>query len=217
MTTYSNFTQVVQRSELSTEGTRPPLFLVSDQSVVTRQRFTTESNNTGDDTKESDLERASPTNRIYPHVYDSSTNAGNVLVLIQQAIVDVERALDAFGEPDLGAVMTQLTNVAVNMRSAHSLIDFNRSLGGLVSYVRRATLVTPIENIQRSSLNALDNVLQAIHQNPMLDLDDASDLVEKLSVEGWLGEIDTVGKLITALLEDSENEELQAQLFPDAV
>lgn len=156
-----------------------------------------------------------PIDRIYPHIFDPETQAGKVLPLIQHAIDDTTLALEAYGVPDMDATSTHLTNVAASMKSANSLIDFNKSLNGIVSYIRRATLTVDINNISRSSLNTLANTLQSILQNPMVDLDDASDLVEKLSSDGWKGEFEVVEALIAALLDDTDNDEIQAELFTE--
>lgn len=156
-----------------------------------------------------------PVNRIYPHVYDENIQAGQVHISLQAAISDTREALNAIGVPDLQAISSRLTNVAAAMKRAHLLTDFNESLGGVVSYIRRAALATPIDDVDRSALNSLLQVLQAMEANPMLDLDDAADLVDKLANEGWRGEHDLANELIKSLFSDCEEvpEDLQSLLF----
>ena len=152
--------------------------------------------------------------RIYPHVFDVNTNAGKVLDLINQANQELEKAIDAFGKPDLPSVLSSLTNISVLFNTSYAFIDFNRDLRALVGFMKRATLVTPEEDISRSSLNALTSVIDSVIQNPMLNLNDASDMCERLSREGWKGEIDAVNILVKALLDEGILEENQIELFP---
>jgi hypothetical protein len=151
--------------------------------------------------------------RIYPHIFDESTDAGAMLVLVRKALNDAESALETFSTPDLQGTTTYLTNVSISMRESHRFADFNRSLGALLSFIRRATLVTPIDNINRSALNTLVSSLHLISSNPMLDLDDVSMLIEQLLNEGWMGELESVEQLIADVL--SNLEEPQKQLFDD--
>lgn len=61
------------------------------------------------------------------------------------------------------------------------------------------------------------SALEQVFSNPMLDLSDASDLVDKLSEEGWRGEHMVAQQLFAALLNDLEldDEMRQALLFSD--
>lgn len=152
--------------------------------------------------------------RIYPHVFDENTNAGKVINHINQAKQELEKAIDAFGKPDLPSVLSSLTNISVLFNTSYPFIDFNRDLRSLVGFMKRATLVTPEEDISRSSLNALTSVIDSVIQNPMLNLNDASDMCERLSREGWKGEIEAVNILVKALLEEGTLEENQIELFP---
>lgn len=154
--------------------------------------------------------KTSPVDRIYPHAFDKTTNAGRVVALIERALVDARLATEAFGEPDIAAVSTHLTNVAAVLKTAFAMIDFNKSLGPVVSFIRRATLTTSADGIDRLSLNTLTSVLQSIRHNPMIDLDDASELFERLSNDGWRGEIKAVDSLIALLLADGEDGKVRA-------
>ena len=160
-----------------------------------------------------DYTKMIPVDRIYPHIFDENTDAGSMLVLVRNALSDAESALESYAVPDLQGVTTYLTNVSNLMRESHRFADFNRSLGALLSFLRRATLVTPIENINRSALNALVSSLQSIASNPMLDLDDASILIERLLNDGWKGELESVDLLIAEIL--STLDEPQKELFND--
>lgn len=156
-----------------------------------------------------------PVKKIYPHVFDENTKAGQSLVYLRNAINDAKVAIDAFGEPDLQAVGTRLSQIAVTMGKVYSLSDFNASLSGVVSFIRRASLAVSNEELTRSALNCLVHALEMITANPMLDLDEASDLVDKLASDGWRGEHKIVNELIVALADDNDmtTNELQALLF----
>lgn len=158
-----------------------------------------------------------PVERMYPHVFDEDIKSGQALICIRNAISDAQVAVDAFGEPDLQAVGTRLTQIAVTMGKAHALTDFNKSLGALISFIRRATLAASSVDVSRSALNALLNVLELVAVNPMIDLDEASDLVDKLSDEGWHGEHVLADDLVKALVDSSDltPEDVQALLFPE--
>ena len=158
-----------------------------------------------------------PVERIYPHVFDETIEAGQALAYIRSAIIDARKAVDAFGEPDLQEVGTRLTQISVAMGKAHALTDFNESLGALISFIRRATLAAITSEVSRSELNTLVNVLALVAANPMIDLDEASDMVDQLSGEGWRGELRLADEIIRALLEDTNlaPEEVQALLFPE--
>ena len=180
------------------------------------QRISKYINNTGEEINDfisRDSAHAS-IHRLYPHIFDTNSQAGEAIALIQHAKNDAILALDSFGEPDLNSTVSHLTNVASAMNSANQLINFNKSLNGVVSYIRRATLTVDINDISRSSLNTLASTLQSILENPMIDLDNASDLVEKLSSDGWKGEIEFVEALIAALLTDTEDN-VQTELFTE--
>jgi len=130
----------------------------------------------------------------------------------------MQAALDAFGEPDLHAVGGSLAQLASALSTAYPLTEFNPSLGGVVAFVRRAVLAAPITDISRSGLNALQFVLRGICDNPMLDLDDAADAIDRLEREGWRGENEIADKIVAALLDDAEfeeNEQAQMRLFAD--
>ncbi len=140
--------------------------------------------------------------RIYPHIFDEGAQTGQAIVFIKNALHDAKLALEAFGVSDFSDVDTRLTQIAAAMNRAYPLTLFNESLGAVISFIRRATLAASIDDISRPSLNALVHVLHSIALNPMIDLDDASDLVEKLSNDGWCGEHGVANQLITALLDD---------------
>lgn len=157
--------------------------------------------------------KATTAELLYPHLFDEETQSGEMLVLVRRALEDVESAIESFSIPDLQAVSTYLTNISALMSTAHEKITFNKSLSALVSFLRRATLVTPTNDISRSTLNSLANALRTIINNPMLDLDDASIQVDHLSDEGWQGEVESIELLIADILADIE--EAQASLFID--
>lgn len=155
--------------------------------------------------------------RIYPHVFDENTMAGQAVIFLRSAIKDANVAIDAFGEPDLQTVGTRLTQIAATMGKVHAMTEFNESLGAIVSFIRRATLTVSNDEFSRSALNSLAHVLGLMASNPMMDLDEASDLVDKLSNDGWRGEHKLANELIMALINSSDlpADEMQALLFPE--
>lgn len=156
--------------------------------------------------------------RIYPHVFDENKTAGQAVIYLRSAINDANVAIDAFGEPDLQTVTSRLTQIAVTMGKVHAMTEFNESLGAVVSFIRRATLTASNDELSRSALNSLVNVLGLMAANPMMDLDEASDLVDKLSNDGWPGEHKLANELVMALMDNSDLpiDEMQALLFPES-
>ncbi len=146
----------------------------------------------------------SPVHRIYPHIFDEAAETGQAVNYINSALNDAQSALDAFDDSDFQTINTCITQAAAAMKQAYPLTLFNESLGIVISYIRRAALAVSIEDISRASLNALVQVLQLVASNPMIDLDDASDLVDKLSEEGWNGEHQIANQLIDTLLSNAE-------------
>lgn len=159
-----------------------------------------------------------PVERIYPHIFDEDLSAGQANIHIQNAVRAAQLAIEAFGEPDLQAVTTHLGQIAIAMSTAYPLTEFNESLGAVVAFVRRATLVASAPDLSRSALNALVNALQFIASNPMLDLEEASDLVDRLTDEQWQGGHKLADELMAVLLSESELDEHEAQalLFPQS-
>lgn len=189
---------------------------VSERFGTSRKHVTSELSISDGETRPHRIEakKEPPLDRIYPHLFDESTNAGNVMTLFQHALSDAQLAIEAYGEPDIQTVSTRLTNIAAMMSTAYALIDFNKSLAATVSFLRRATLATPLEAISRPSLNTIAFALQSILNNPMITLDESSDLVEKLERDGWKGGLQVVDALIAELMKDVEDDEVQAELFP---
>ncbi|MFH1493721.1 MAG: hypothetical protein ABIG70_02870 [Pseudomonadota bacterium] len=147
----------------------------------------------------------SPVDRIYPHLFDDSGPAARVRILIQRAIDDANIALEAFGEADLEGVGTRLTYIASTMSAAYEVIDFNESLAGAIAFLRRSTVTASGFDVSRSALNCLVQVLNSLRINPMVDLDEAAELVDTLSREGWNGEHLAIEALIAALIPNSVN------------
>lgn len=207
-------------SASSTQSLAPQTYTSKETvSEVVRQRRSGIFSGTGlDDTAEAFEAGPLPVEILYPHVFDEDIKSGQALVNIRSAISDAQAAVDAFGEPDLQAVSTRLAQIAVTMGKAHALTDFNKSLGAVISFIRRAMLTASSDEVSRSSLNALVNVLGLVAANPMIDLDDACDLVDKLSDEGWHGEHVLADELVKALIDSSDltPEDAQTLLFPES-
>lgn len=215
MLTEPKLTLVINNQTITNQDTATSSPYLSSVAVNPSPRIFSNFNSTEDMPRIAEVGNESPIDRIYPHVFDVNTVSGSVLNLIKEAIDDANNALVSFGEPDLDAVASRLTTIAALMSKAYPLIDFNRSLAGVIAFIRRAALITEPDTIGRSSLNALSTTLSSIHRNPMIDLDDASKFVSTLTKEGWKGELQSVTNLISAFLEDIDIEESQTELFPN--
>ncbi len=190
------------------------------EGMTASQKIINDLNSTNIDTGEIVAKRVgdATVERTYPHVFDEGAETGQVRNNILNALDNARGALDSYGVPDLESMNTKIIVIATIMSRTHLLTEFNESLGAVVSFLRRAMLNTPIENVNRPALNALVNVLQLMADNPMIDLDDACDLIDKLSNEGWHGMHGIADKLVTLLFEESSTEnntDLQGKLFAD--
>lgn len=220
-TTYNSTSDLVGQVGEMGETTGSSLITKTVIPFISYPRFSQDLNatNLGSEVPNNTTLERSPVDRVYPHIFDNQTISGGVLALFKDSVSEAKLAVEAYNEPDMVAVGTRLTNIAVIMSKAHPMADFNRSLSGVISYIRRATLTTPAVQIDRPALNIMINVLNAILLDPMINLDDASDLTEKLSQYGWTGELDVIEKLIAALMTDTDDEEIQeeaqSELFTD--
>jgi hypothetical protein len=159
-----------------------------------------------------------PPDRMYPHVFDSAGHEGKARIFLLQAIQDCQRALESYGEGVFGDVPSRLALIATAMSQAQEFTRFNENLGAIVSHIRRAALVTDPTTVDRPALNALGNVLSAAADNPMLDLDDASDRIEELAKEGWSVEMPQLETFLGALFDEDATEDIEAiqrALFAD--
>ncbi|MDN7177316.1 hypothetical protein M0D69_04665 [Caballeronia sp. SEWSISQ10-4 2] len=157
--------------------------------------------------------------QVYPHLFDEATSAGQTRALVELALNDARLALESFGRSDFDSIGSRLALIATSMQKAHRLTTFNESFGAVISYVRRAALAANSPDVTRAGLNGLIQVLQSLRANPAMDLDDASDLVEALSAEGWQGDHDVVNALITVLFTESNDSDVpndQAELFSES-
>ena len=157
-----------------------------------------------------------PQEQLYPHLFDENLAPGEARMLVISALKDANLALDAFGDGDLAAIESRLALVASTMKRTHHLTSFNESYGSVVSFIRRATLRANPGDVNRSGLNALVQSLDSLSANPSMDLDEAADLIDLLSDEGWKGEHEATSTLLKFLFDESdlnENENLQSELF----
>lgn len=140
--------------------------------------------------------------RAYPHLYDQAEDAGQAQVLIESAIKDAHAALNAFDDTDFEEVSSRFATIAATLGEAHRHTRFNESFGAVVSYVRRATLTADALQTSREELNTLVMTLASLQRNPAIDMDDAGELVERLSAAGWNGEHAAVEALVAALFDE---------------
>ena len=152
--------------------------------------------------------------RLYPHIFDSSIESGQVGLSIKSAIEDTRSALESYTESDFLSIQTRLSQIAVSMKKIHKESKFNESLGAAVSFIRKATLAVDVTMLNRNALNALLSALNSLLKNPMLSLRDATEIVDKLEAEGWDGSNPLAEKILASLLSESDitYEQLQTEL-----
>lgn len=182
-------------------------------------RQVTRVNSTGSDIESTITKQSAEPSigRIYPHVFDAEDASGQARIYVVKALDDARSALESYGEADLEAVGSRLALIAATMGTCHSFTSFNESMGAVVSFVRRATLAMPSGEVTRPQLNALVHALHSLAANPMVDLDEATDIVDKLEGEGWRGQNGVADALISALLDEvrEADEHAQAEFFPE--
>ncbi|MDB5815128.1 MAG: hypothetical protein JWN23_2245 [Rhodocyclales bacterium] len=145
---------------------------------------------------------------LYPHLFDSDTGDGQAIALLNQAAEDAVRALESHDQADLVDIQTRFTQIAAAAARAHALTVFNENFGSVVSFIRRATLMTPAADISRSALNQLIVALKRLLHEPMIDLDDATDIIDDLMADGWEGAYRAADDLLAALIaEQNEQDE----------
>lgn len=166
---------------------------------------------TDSDSPQEATEAIAEAHRIYPHVFDEATNAGEALGYIRAAIQDARDALDDFGDANLQSIGTRLSQIAQLLKKAYSISHANDPFAAVISFLRRATLTLSPEDITFPQLNSLLGALKQIADNPLLSLDEATDLIEKLTSDGWTGEHEAVEKIVTMLI-DAQGQEAVATI-----
>ncbi len=199
--------------------------IYTNVSSLTAEKISPASGTNRDNTKANiqlnDLDKdiiSTPVERIYPHIFDDAVETGQARINLLSALKDAQSALESFGEADITSISTRITLIASTMSNTHRLTEFNESLGAVVSFLRRAMLSASAADITRPALNVLVHVLQNISSNPMIDLDDAGELVEKLSDEGWQGEYGFADAIVAALFDDLDTDtdaDAQLGIFED--
>jgi len=212
LTTSTEDTSIGQRTQTRSSATAFTFFKSDLQRRISKRNNTSLS---GESTAEAEG-IGPPIDRIYPQMFDAEAPAGQSLTFIHNAFNDAQSALEAFSSPDLQTVASRLTQIASTMARIHPLTEFNESFGAVVSFIRRATLIASPLEVSRPGLNSLVQVLRSLYSNPMMDLDEASDLVDELKSSGWHGEHGVAETLIAELLNESDDEpeEVQVPLFP---
>lgn len=158
--------------------------------------------NTASNTAEQTVEAR----RIYPHVFDEATKTGEALTLIQKAIEDVRLAIDDFTDANLQSIGTRFSQIALLLKKAYGISHANDPFAAVISFVRRAILIFAPEDASLPQLNSLLVALKKLADNPLLSLDDATDLIDKLTDDGWDGQHEAVEKIVAMLLNEQENE-----------
>jgi hypothetical protein len=133
-------------------------------------------------------------------MYEADAQTGVALSLVGRAKTEIESAVDAYLAGDIEEVSSRLGLVATNTAAAHRSTHFNEAFGAVVSFVRRATLAANVVDIELQQLMQLSKALNALHADPMLTLDSATDLVESLEKVGWHGQHVAVSELVASLI-----------------
>ena len=137
--------------------------------------------------------------RAYPHIYDEVAGGGSAAMsLIAQARQEATAAKDAWTDADLQEVESLLAQLAATLAAAHRHTQFNECLGAVVSFIRRAVLNTDIGDINLGSMMLLIQALNTLHSQPMLSLDAATDITERLNDGGWVGKHQVVSAYVRA-------------------
>lgn len=156
---------------------------------------------------EPDFEERVDSSRIYPHLYDADQPGGAALQCLAQARKDVACAIAAYNAADLETVSVRLSQVASSAAKACALINFNPDLLAVVAFIRRAVLNSGADQISLGALNAMAGCLTQLGEQPALGLTQAAEHANFLELHGWDGQHQSLERLLTALLDDSDDED----------
>lgn len=147
------------------------------------------------------VERADP-RTLYPHYYDRTLpeNASFAIEHLEFAIKDLDLAVEAYANAQMGELWAALGIVAGSLNRAHSYTSFNEALGAVVSYAAQALSTPHYDTLNRDALMAMQRCLQTLVENPTMSLSDAGDAVDVLEQAGWDGNDNSVSKFAFELL-----------------
>ncbi|VTU28797.1 hypothetical protein H6CHR_03064 [Variovorax sp. PBL-H6] len=149
----------------------------------------------------SSVERADP-RTLYPHYYDQTlpSNASFAIEHLKLAIKDMDSAVEAYANAQMGELWAALGIVAGSLNRAHAYTSFNEALGAVVSYAAQALNAPHYDTLNRDSLMAMQRCLYALVETPTMSLSDAADSVDDLEQAGWDGNDRSVSKFAHDLL-----------------
>lgn len=150
--------------------------------------------------------RTPPADRLYPHLFGEGAQGGEALSLLCSAGKDCQVALDAYAQGDFEEVGSRLSSVAAATAAAHRLLQFSAPLGAVVGFVRRAVLRSIATEVTRPGLNVLKSTLGRLARAPVLDMNEAAELIDRFASEGWDGELEIVNSAIDLLLRNDDSQ-----------
>jgi hypothetical protein len=143
------------------------------------------------------------TRRAYPLAYDPQGPAGPALALLTEVDELARSITDAYSEGDIGTFGSRLAMIAALLAKAYPHTGFNPALGAAVSFLRRATLLADASQCGFEEIMALSKAARHIAENPLIPLEDSTDLVIELEAHGWVGADPEIEALAKALFGES--------------
>jgi hypothetical protein len=139
------------------------------------------------------------TKRAYPLAYDPEGPAGPALELLNQVNELASSITQAYSEGDMATIGSRLAMIAALLANAYPYTAFNPALGAAVSFLRRATLLADVSQCGFEELMALAKAGRVLAENPLISLDESTDLVMELEGQGWVGADPDVVQFVAAL------------------
>lgn len=143
--------------------------------------------------------------RAYPLVFDDDSPFAPVLLTLSSAVQESAKAIENYSDGDLEGVGSRLAFIAALMSQAHPHTEFNPALGAMVSFVRRATLFANSTEVNLPQLMSLAKAIRQVHENPLISLDYATDLIDELKAQSWIGANPAVAEFVSALFEENQD------------
>lgn len=141
--------------------------------------------------------------RAYPSVFDADSPSAPALLILSSAVQETVKAIDCYSDSDLEGVGTRLDIIAALMSQAHSDAGFNPALGAMVSFIRRAALFASPTEVNLPQLMSLAKVIRRMHEDPLISLDSATDFIDELKTQNWVGANPAIAALVSALFQEA--------------
>lgn len=140
--------------------------------------------------------------RAYPSVFDADSPSAPALLILSNAVQETVKAIDCYSDSDLEGVGNRLDVIAALMSQAHSNAGFNPALGAMVSFIRRAALFASPTEVSLPQLMSLAKVIRRMHEDPLISLDSATDFIDELKTQNWIGANPAIAALVSALFQE---------------